>query len=276
MLERFFLMPKTLDRIGRSWLGPSIELYVTALCEQGYSARSIYRRVPMLLQFGAFAEAQGIHCLDEAERAIEPFLADWLARRRNRSDKRQREDRNLCRPLLNGFFCIVARHSRYHRFRAEVAEPFEASAPGFSAYLQNERGLRPGTLEHYRHALRRFEAYLVKVGCTDLQMLSLPVLTGFITTSAQVCQHRAMTTLASALRVFVRYLKREGITERDFSKSLRHRSITGWRKSPGRSVGTPSKRCWIRWIVEQPSGDATTPCFCSWPPMGFAPGKWLH
>ena len=220
MLERFFLMPKTLDRIGRSWLGPSIELCVTALCEQGYSARSIYRRVPMLLQFGAFAEAQGIHCLDEAERAIEPFLADWLARRRNRSDKRQREDRNLCRPLLNGFFCIVARHSRYHRFRAEVAEPFEASAPGFSAYLQNERGLRPGTLEHYRHALRRFEAYLVKVGCTDLQMLSLPVLTGFITTSAQVCQHRAMTTLASALRVFVRYLKREGITERDFSKSV--------------------------------------------------------
>src|SRR5262249_61152398 len=38
MLERFFLKPQTVDRITGCWLGPRIELYVMALCEQGYSA----------------------------------------------------------------------------------------------------------------------------------------------------------------------------------------------------------------------------------------------
>ena len=33
MLERFFLKPQTVDRIMGCWLGPRIELYVTALCE---------------------------------------------------------------------------------------------------------------------------------------------------------------------------------------------------------------------------------------------------
>ena len=220
MLERFYVMPKTLDRIGRSWLGPSIELYVNSLCEQGYSARSIYRRVPLLLQFGSFAEARGIHCLDDGEQIIEPFIAEWLSRRRNLSDKRQREDRNLARPVLNGFFCMVARQSSYQRFRETPPDPFATVAPGFFGYLRQERGLRPATLDCYRHSLRRFEAYLARIDFTDLRMLSLPVVTGFITTSAQGYNHHTMTGLASALRVFLRYLKREGVTEKDLSKSV--------------------------------------------------------
>ena len=80
MLERFFVTPQTIDRIRGSWLGPNIEIYVTALYKQGYSARSIYRRVPLLMQFGSFTEAREIRGLDEAEKLIEPFLADWLSR----------------------------------------------------------------------------------------------------------------------------------------------------------------------------------------------------
>ena len=51
MLERFFLKPQTVDRIMGCWLGQNIELYAAALYETGYSARSILRRVPILVQF---------------------------------------------------------------------------------------------------------------------------------------------------------------------------------------------------------------------------------
>jgi site-specific recombinase XerD len=48
--------------------------------------------------------------------------------------------------------------------------------------------------------------------------LSLPIVTGFITTMAEQVGDRAMIGLASALRVFLRYLKREGVLNRDLSK----------------------------------------------------------
>ncbi|MGD0109846.1 MAG: site-specific integrase [Rhodopila sp.] len=218
MLERFFVKPQTVDRIRGSWLGSNIEFYVTELCEKGYSARSIYRRVPLLMQFGAFTEALEIRNLDEAEKVIEPFLGDWLSRRRNLDIERQRQDRNFARPVLNQFFCIVARQSDYHRFRVSLPEPFGAVVPGFFGYLRDERGLRTTTLERYRYYLRRFEAYLLQIDCTNLATLSLPVVTGFITTSAEECHHRTMTILASVLRVFLRYLRREGVVQQDLSK----------------------------------------------------------
>jgi hypothetical protein len=38
---------------------------------------------------------------------------------------------------------------------------------------------------HYQHYLRRFERYLDQVECRDLGALALPVVTGFVTTTAQ-------------------------------------------------------------------------------------------
>ena len=45
-------------------------------------------------------------------------------------------------------------------------------------------------------------------------------------------------------------------------------STTGWPTSLGRSAGTPSRQCSTRSIVEPPGAGATTPCSCSWSPMG--------
>ena len=49
MLERYYLKPETIDRIRATWLGEPIERYVAWLTEQGYAARSVCRRVPMLM-----------------------------------------------------------------------------------------------------------------------------------------------------------------------------------------------------------------------------------
>lgn len=51
MLERYFVRPATVDRIRASWIGGPIEQYVTSLADNGYAARNVFRRVPMLVQF---------------------------------------------------------------------------------------------------------------------------------------------------------------------------------------------------------------------------------
>jgi len=73
MLERYFVFPHTVDRIRAAWIGESIERYVEHLAEQGYAARTILCRVPLLVQFGEFARAQGAKALAELPAYAEDF-----------------------------------------------------------------------------------------------------------------------------------------------------------------------------------------------------------
>jgi integrase/recombinase XerD len=198
MLERFFLKPQTVDRIMGCWLGPRIELYVMALCEQGYSARSIIRRVPILTEFAEFAAARHADRVDRAETLLDAFVVDWLsARRLERPADARRRDRNLVRGTVRHFFSLVVSKCDYHPDKAAWADPFAGQVSGFFEYLREERGLRPSSIHHYQHYLRRFERYLDQVGCSDLGALALPVITGFITASAQEFGSRAMVCVRS-------------------------------------------------------------------------------
>jgi len=84
MLEHYFLKPDTVDRIRESWIGEPIERYVTWLHERHYSARNVYRRVPLLRHFGAFAQAQGVTQWEELPNYVEPFVQVWLQKHRQR------------------------------------------------------------------------------------------------------------------------------------------------------------------------------------------------
>ena len=221
MLERFFLKPQTVDRIMGCWLGPEIELYVTVLCKQGYSTRSILRRVPILTEFAKFAEARNVNQIEQAEALIDAFVVDWVsARRTDRPAEARRRDRNFARGTVRHFFSLAISKSEYHRTKSLWADPFAAQVPGFFEYLREERGLRSSSIHHYQHYLRRFERYLDQVECRDLGALALPVVTGFVTTTAQEFGSRAMVCLASTLRVFLRYANREGVLRRDLSKLI--------------------------------------------------------
>jgi site-specific recombinase XerD len=221
MLERFFLKPQTVDRIMGCWLGPEIELYLTVLCKQGYSTRSILRRVPILTEFAKFAEARNVNRIEQAEALIDAFVVDWVsARRTDRPAEARRRDRNFARGTVRHFFSLAISKSEYHRTKSSWADPFAAQVPGFFEYLREERGLRSSSIHHYQHYLRRFERYLDQAECRDLGALALPVVTGFVTTTAQEFGSRAMVCLASTLRVFLRYANREGVLRRDFSKLI--------------------------------------------------------
>jgi integrase/recombinase XerD len=220
MLERFFVMPKTVDRIMGCWLGPQIDQYVTVLCEQGYAARSIYRRVPILTSFADFTAARHVDQIDQAEALVDAFVANWLsARCGDRSTDARRRSRNFIGVTVRHFFSLVVSKSEYRCNRTVWADPFAVQVPGFFDYLRDERGLRPRSILAYRHYLRRFERYLEDVGC-ELAALSLPVVTGYITTVAQQFGPRSMVNIAGTLRVFLRHAHGEGLLQRDISKQV--------------------------------------------------------
>lgn len=218
MLERFFT-PQTIDRIAERWLGESIELYVQKMSEEGYSDRHMSRRVPLLVQFADFTDDRQIQTLEQAEPVIEAFLEHWMTSHCvGRSMAVRRTCRAQARCAIRHFFSLIVWKSDYRKARAGLPDPFATETPGFFAYLREERGLQAGSIEHYQHYLRRFAEYLDHIGCTDLRTLSLPITTGFIVTMAQQFGYRTMIGLASSIRVFLRYLKREGRLDRDLSK----------------------------------------------------------
>jgi hypothetical protein len=59
MLEQYFIKPSTIDRIRGSWIAVEIETYVGWLVDQGYGAKTIWRRVPIAFAFGEFARKRG-------------------------------------------------------------------------------------------------------------------------------------------------------------------------------------------------------------------------
>ena len=152
MLERYFLKPQTVDRILACWLGSRIESYATILADRGYSARTILRRVPILVDFARFTEAKGVGHVEPAFRLVEDFIADWLSRRRaGRPGDVIQIDRNLVRVTVRQFFSLVITESEYLRARAPLINPFVGQLPGFFEYLGAERGLRASSIHHYQH-----------------------------------------------------------------------------------------------------------------------------
>jgi integrase/recombinase XerD len=181
MLERYFVKPSTIDRIRASWIAPGIEAYVTWLAENEYSAAVVHGRVPILVRFGEFAREAGAQVLADLPSYVDSFIAHRVAERAGqRADGRTGPTlvKDL-RAQIEGMLAVALpgfeRTGRRHHPR-----PFVTEAPGFFDYLVTERGLRPATVEQYRHYLDRFEVYLTRVGVRRLEELSPALLSAFI------------------------------------------------------------------------------------------------
>jgi integrase/recombinase XerD len=47
MFDQYFIKPATIDRLRGSWIANEIETYLGWLVDEGYTAKSIWRRVPI-------------------------------------------------------------------------------------------------------------------------------------------------------------------------------------------------------------------------------------
>jgi integrase/recombinase XerD len=218
VLNRYFIRPTTIDRIHASWIGEAIEGYVVWLTEQKYAARNVAFRVPVLMRFGEFARRSGANNLDELPAHIEPFIEDWLNRRKQGYSEAQRlvaarELRNPIRQLLR----LILPH--YGNAPA-APDPFADVAPGFFHFLLRERGLRETTLVQYRLYLQRLQGYLRRIDRSLLPDLPPTVISAFITESGETLDKRSVQSLCSILKVFFRYLYHVGLMARDLAKAI--------------------------------------------------------
>ncbi|MDQ7839389.1 MAG: site-specific integrase, partial [Thermodesulfobacteriota bacterium] len=104
--------------------------------------------------------------------------------------------------------------------KGRTREPFQDFAPGFFDYLRNERGLKEGTIVHYRGNLCSFDKYLQEIGLHELHTLSPVILSGFVTNGSERLCKTSLRVRCTALRVFLRYLYRERIVAKDLSNTL--------------------------------------------------------
>ena len=219
MLEQYYIRPVTVDRIRTSWIAPVIEKYICWLTEQQYTRSSVSRRIPLLVAFGEFAKTHGATEVVHLPGYVEPFVQAWTATHgRPKSAARARQKigecaRNPVRQMLRLALPDYVGLGRPQK----PGNPFERQAPGFFAYLTEEKGLRPRSIEKYRHYLHQFAGYLARIGLNDLAHLSPNMLSGFI---ADYGPRVAWPTLRNAcgnLRVFLRYLHREEVLAKDLS-----------------------------------------------------------
>jgi len=221
MIEHYFLKPETCDRIRASWLGEPIQRYVTWLHEHGYAARNVFRRVPTLMHFASYAQGHGAKAWADLPDHVEPFVEQLVHERGvNCRDEEARQSlardfRNPIHQMLRVVLPNFAGNRRDH-----LPFPFVGEVPGFCGYLQKERGISPNTLHNYVYCLRSLKTYLESVGVANLNELSPPILSAFVTARGQEWGKSALKGLCSSLRVFLTYLHRERLLARDLSPSV--------------------------------------------------------
>jgi integrase/recombinase XerD len=222
MLETYFVKPETVERIRTSWIGSEVEQYVGWLADQGYGARSVWRRVPLAVAFGEFARQRGATRVADLPAHVDAYVAERVSSHRGERKKGTTAQQvakevrgpveQMLRLVVPGFAGAGRTHHR---------DPFADAVPEFFGYLVAERGLRPASVEHYAHDLRRFEAYLGKVGVRGLQELSPALLSAFVAErSAAGLAKTSVRNGCGVLRVFLRYAHREGVVGNDLSTTV--------------------------------------------------------
>ena len=220
MLEHYFFKPDTIDRIRASWIGEPIERYVQWLTENGYAARNVYRRVPILRQFGDFSQHHGANRYEELPAFMEPFIAHWVHERGSHYKKIPRWVYPEARTPVEQMLGLILPGFKGKGRSQKVKSPFSVQAPGFFLFLRDERGLRESSILHYGHYLGLFEAYLEQIGLTCLNDLTPTILSAFLIKEGRRLSKSSVTALCSSLRVFLRCIYREGRTETDLSSAI--------------------------------------------------------
>lgn len=218
MIEQYFKKPATWDRIRACWLFELIERYVSCLHDKGFAKRNIYHRVPVLMHFAAYAQGQGATTWADLPCHVQPFADGWLRERGSncRTGRARGHVLNAARGPVEQMLRL-ALPDFLGSSRRRMPFPFADQAPDYTDHLREERGVTSRTIYSHSINLRSFETYLRRVEITRLADLSPAVLSSFITERGQRLGKNAMIALCASLRVFLRYLHRQRLHERDLS-----------------------------------------------------------
>ncbi|MGH8319596.1 MAG: site-specific integrase [Steroidobacteraceae bacterium] len=134
-------------------------------------------------------------------------------------------------------------------------------------YLRDERGLRWPSIQGYAHHLRALERHLSKVGVSKLSELTPQLITEFLTASAQQIHRRGLGGCGSMVRVFLRYLHREGILAKDLSRAVPQGCVYRNASVPRAIPWSDVERAVTRIDRRYPLASGIMRSRCSSPPM---------
>ena len=236
MLERHFRSFKAIDRIRALWLGPQIERSVQSLDAQHASNATIRQHVRALTHFNDFVLARGVTQLQELPAHVDAFVERWKAEHGGWCKSAQDIAAVVAqsRTPVERMLCVTL--PGYTRPSTKPALPFAVAAPGFFTFLGNERGLRSATVHQYTYTLRPFEAYLARADIA-LAELTPACITDFLNERAKTLHKTGMLNSACTLRVFLRYLHREGFLATDLVRSVPRGRVY-------RQAAVPRAICW--------------------------------
>ncbi len=219
MLEKYYIRPETIDRIRRCWIANAIEQYATWLSSQRYSQRTVLRQVPVTVAFAEFAKSHGATDVPHLPDHVEAFAQAWAAGRGDPKAKAAARKkivdfaRNTVRGLLRQAIPGYLSRGRPHL----PDNPFELQAPRFFQYLKDEKGLRPASIRQYQFHLRRFAAHIERIGVRDVSRVTPLILSSFTAEYGPRVAWSSLRNACGTLRVFLRYLHREGVITKDLS-----------------------------------------------------------
>lgn len=219
MLEHYFRSYEAMDRIRAQWLGPQIERYVQSLWELHTSQCTTRHHVRVLGHFNTFVVARGVTRLETLPDYLDAFVDDWQTK--HNGGCKSAQDRaalvTQSRLPVERMLCLAL--PGFVRANSAPPLPFATTVPGFFRFLRDEKGLRPTTLHGYIYTLRPFEVFLAHAGVA-LAALTPAGITEFVTGRAATLHRGGMHATAYALRVFLRYVHREGIVAKDLASSV--------------------------------------------------------
>ena len=98
--------------------------------------------------------------------------------------------------------------------------PFQEIAPGFFEHLAHDRGLRPASIKHYRHFLRRFSAYLRRIDLRDFRHVTPTILSAFVASYGRRVGLPSLRNGCGNLRVFLGYLYSHGVLQTNLGAAV--------------------------------------------------------
>jgi len=204
-MERFFTDPKAMHRMRSGPLKEYIDLFAQQLCDLNYSrvtGRVLLRRIA---QFGRWLQHRRID--------LQGITSELVARYLELHEEVKHGDATHLNRLLSW---LRQKGTIRETLAPIVNTPAKQLEDKFTLYLQQERGLAPGTIEYYRGFTRRFLVQRFGDGRLALSQLRPDDVVNFVRKQAALQPKRAKM-MTTALRAFLLYLRYLGEITTDLS-----------------------------------------------------------
>lgn len=172
-----------------------------------------------MVAFGEFARNGGATTIVDLADYVEPFVQWWVAqhtKRKSTAQRRKKIANTIRNPVCQMLRLAIPSYNGRGRPH-KPDNPFATQAPQFFCFLRDEKGLRPRSIYQYRFHLRQFAAYLTRIGGSNLANLSPSIVSGCIADYGPRVAWPTLRNACGSLRVFLRYLHREGVMDQDLS-----------------------------------------------------------